>query len=174
MPCSYTLWLVRTKTQGMKQRSHLQGSDEGSSEGLSPPDSPRERGMQVIRILYDVFGFTPNSGLRLFGNAVPSPTSPVPQTQCSPTRGGGAQGLGAERAGAREGSPAARRLWPPGSPPPPRRALQLPSSCPPRQHPTQAWRGGPRPAERREGWMNGVSSTTTTLQPPPPPIPWQT
>lgn len=63
--------------------------------------------MQFIRILYDVFGFTPNSGLRLFGNAVPSPTSPVPQTQCSPTRGGGAQGLRAERAGAREGSPAA-------------------------------------------------------------------
>lgn len=66
--------------------------------------------MQFIRILYDVFGFTPNSGLRLFGNAVPSPTSPVPQTQCSPTRGGGcsgAQGGEGWSEGGKPGSPPA-------------------------------------------------------------------
>lgn len=132
MPCSYTLWLVQTKKQEMKQRSHLQGSDEGSSEGLSPPDSPRERGMQFIRILYDVFGFTPNSGLRLFGNAVPSPTSPVPQTQCSPTRGGGCSGApGGEgwSEGGKPGSPPAlaSRVTASAETCPPA-ALQLPST----------------------------------------------
>lgn len=88
--------------------------------------------MQFIWILYDVFGFAPNSGLRLFGNAVPSPTSPVPQTQCSPTRGGGVL-RGSGRRGLEQGGK-------PGSPPSlasrvtasaetcPPAALQLPST----------------------------------------------
>lgn len=57
--------------------------------------------------------------------------------------------------------------------PSPRPHRDLPSSCPPRKHPTQAWRGWPWPwwpLERREGRINRVSSTAT-LRLPPPPIP---
>lgn len=84
--------------------------------------------MQFIRILYDVFGFTPNSGLRLFGNAAPSPTSPVPQTQCSPTRGGGVL-RGSGRRGLERGREARQ---PAGSGLPGHRLRRdVPSSCPP-------------------------------------------